>query len=76
MNFPPFDRQRSEACSFSSAKEFRTRSTPLPFVCLCINCSKDVSLELPICESLIVGKCFLINSRFSFVPTVVKMLQP
>ena len=46
-NRPPGARQRTEAWSFCSAREFRTRSTPLPFVSDIMSCSKEVSRELP-----------------------------
>ena len=51
-NRPPWARQRTEAWSFSSAREFRTRSTPLPFVSDKMSCSKEVSREFPMLRSV------------------------
>lgn len=50
---PPCAKQRTEACSLFSAREFKTKLTPSPFVSLITNCSKVVSLEFPIWLSLI-----------------------
>jgi hypothetical protein len=46
-NRPRGARQRTDACSFSSERELRTMSTPLPCVCDMTSCSKEVSRELP-----------------------------
>lgn len=50
---PPCAKQRTEACSLFSAREFNTKLTPSPLVSLITNCSKVVSLEFPIWLSLI-----------------------
>ena len=75
-NRPFWARHRIEAINFSSANEFNTMSTPRPFVCCIIICSKLVSREFPIWSSKIVGNIFLIKSRLSLVPTVVNISHP
>lgn len=53
---PLFARQRTDANSFSSAREFSTRSTPRPSVSIMTSCSNEQSRELPIWLSLICSK--------------------
>lgn len=75
-NRPSFARQRTDACSFSSARELSTRSTPRPSVSTSTCCSKVVSRELQMWRSVNWGNLFFKNSRFSLLPTVVNTVQP
>jgi hypothetical protein len=64
-NRPRGARQRTEACSLSSERELRTRSTPLPFVPVMMSCSNEVSRELPMLRSVNWNR-----SQQSNIPTV------
>lgn len=57
---PPFARQRTDANSFSSARELSTRSTPRPSVSIMTSCSNEQSRELPMWLSLICSKLTVI----------------
>lgn len=68
MNRPPRARHRTEAMSFSSDRELRTRSTPRPQVSTITICSKEQSRELPMWLSFIwqiKNKIYYLHGRLA-----------